>query len=55
MNNILNTSGKKSTAKSQSNTLAPDFTATDSTGKTLRLSDFHGKKNVVLVFNRGFM
>jgi len=34
--------------------LAPDFTAIDSEGKTLRLSDYRGKKNVVLVFNRGF-
>jgi peroxiredoxin len=34
--------------------MAPDFTATDSEGKTLRLSDYRGKKNVVLVFNRGF-
>jgi len=35
-------------------TLAPDFTATDSEGRTIRLADFKGKKNVVLVFNRGF-
>jgi peroxiredoxin len=34
--------------------LAPDFAATDSEGKTVRLSDYRGKKNVVLVFNRGF-
>ncbi len=33
---------------------APDFTAADSSGKTIRLSDYEGKKNVVLVFNRGF-
>ena len=33
---------------------APDFTATDSGGKTIRLSDYRGKNNVVLVFNRGF-
>jgi peroxiredoxin len=33
---------------------APDFTATDSEGKTVRLSDYQGKSNVVLVFNRGF-
>jgi peroxiredoxin len=31
-----------------------DFTATDSEGKTIHLADFKGKKNMVLVFNRGF-
>jgi peroxiredoxin len=35
-------------------TLATDFTATDSEGKTIRLADYRTKKNVVLVFNRGF-
>jgi len=34
--------------------LAPDFTTTDSESKVIHLSDFKGKKNVVLVFNRGF-
>src|SRR5215813_12079980 len=29
---------------------APDFKATTLDGETLRLSDFHSKKNVVLVF-----
>ena len=33
---------------------APDFTATDSEGRKIRLSDYRGKNNVVLVFNRGF-
>jgi len=33
---------------------APDFAATDSSGKAIRLSDYKGRKNVVLVFNRGF-
>lgn len=35
-------------------TLAPDFTATDSEGRTIQLADFKGTKNVFLVFNRGF-
>jgi peroxiredoxin len=35
-------------------TPAPDFTAIDSAGKIIRLSDYKGKKHVVLVFNRGF-
>jgi peroxiredoxin len=34
--------------------LAPDFTAVDSEGRAVHLSDYKGKKNVVLVFNRGF-
>ncbi len=33
---------------------APPFTATDVDGKTVSLSDFRGRQNVVLVFNRGF-
>jgi len=36
------------------NTPAPDFSLADYTGKPIRLSDFHGR-NVLLVFNRGFM
>jgi peroxiredoxin len=34
--------------------LAPDFEANDSEGKKITLSEFRGKKVVVLVFNRGF-
>ena len=40
--------------KEQSAVMAPDFTATDSEGRTVRLSDYRGKRNVVLVLNRGF-
>ena len=29
---------------------APDFTLHDQNGKEVKLSDFHGKKNVVLAF-----
>lgn len=35
-------------------TAAPDFTAKDSEGRTIRLADYEWKKNVFLVFNRGF-
>jgi peroxiredoxin len=31
-------------------TLAPDFALPDQHGRTVRLADFHGRKNVVLVF-----
>jgi peroxiredoxin len=33
---------------------APDFEMSDFHGETIRLSDFKGKMNVLLVFNRGF-
>jgi peroxiredoxin len=33
---------------------APDFTLTDFNGNEVHLSDFQNKKNVLLVFNRGF-
>jgi len=33
---------------------APDFTWTDARGQMVRLSDYRGKKHVVLIFNRGF-
>jgi peroxiredoxin len=33
---------------------APDFSAVDSEGQKVQLSDFRNKKNVMLVFNRGF-
>jgi hypothetical protein len=34
--------------------IAPEFGATDTQGRKVRLSDFISKKNVMLVFNRGF-
>ena len=34
--------------------VAPDFVATDTEGRTIRLSDYKGKRHVILVFNRGF-
>jgi peroxiredoxin len=33
---------------------APDFEAVDASGKKIRLADYAGKSNIVLVLNRGF-
>lgn len=41
-------------ANTQLDVMAPDFTAVDSEGRKVRLSDYRDKKHVVLVFNRGF-
>ena len=41
-------------ARVELNVQAPDFTLTDFTGTSVSLSDFAGKKNVMVVFNRGF-
>ncbi len=41
-------------ARVELNTPAPNFSLTDFNGQTIRLSDFENKKNVLLVFNRGF-
>ena len=35
--------------------VAPDFGLTDVEGRIVRLSDYKCKKNVLLVFTRGFM
>jgi peroxiredoxin len=40
--------------KVQLNKPAPDFSLPDFNGNVVTLSDFSGKKNAVLVFNRGF-
>jgi peroxiredoxin len=34
--------------------IAPDFIMDDSEDRPIRLLDYKGKKNVMLVFNRGF-
>jgi cytochrome oxidase Cu insertion factor (SCO1/SenC/PrrC family) len=34
--------------------VAPDFTLEDADGKQITLSDYRGKKSVVLVFYRGY-
>lgn len=47
------TTGVKVTEENQ-NPVAPEFTATDSEGRMIKLSDYKGKKNIALVFNRGF-
>ena len=41
-------------AQIQVNTPAPDFALADFRGKVFRLSDFRGRENVLVVFNRGF-
>ena len=33
---------------------APEFSLPDLSGKPVSLSDYRGKKHVLLVFNRGF-
>ena len=37
------------------NTAPPDFELDDFPGHPVKLSDYYGKKNVVLVFTRGFI
>jgi peroxiredoxin len=46
--------GEEMAKKVQINTTAPDFTLQDFEGKTVRMSDYQGRKHVVLIFNRGF-
>jgi hypothetical protein len=52
---VVDCLGRASMSKVAINTPAPDFNLLDFTGKIVRLSDFRGKTNVLLVFNRGFM
>jgi peroxiredoxin len=42
-------------AKVSLNTQAPEFTSQDVHENTVSLSNFANKKNVLLVFNRGFI
>lgn len=42
-------------SKVEINQIAPLFTLDDFEGNTVSLADYAGKKNVFLVFNRGFM
>jgi peroxiredoxin len=41
--------------KVQLDTPAPEFTLPDFRGNRVSLSDFYGQKNVLVVFNRGFI
>jgi len=43
------------TKRIELNQPAPDFSLTDAHGQKVSLSDFYGKANVLLVFNRGFV
>ena len=41
--------------KVQLNQIAPEFVLDDHLGVPVRLSDYRGVRNVVLIFNRGFV
>jgi peroxiredoxin len=41
-------------ARVELNVKAPDFTLDDFNGNKVSLSDYKNKKNVMVVFNRGF-
>jgi peroxiredoxin len=41
-------------SRAELNKSAPNFTLTDFNGIEISLTDFQSKKNVLLVFNRGF-
>ena len=40
-------------SRAELNKPAPNFTLADFTGREISLTDFQGKKNILLVFNRG--
>jgi len=42
-------------ARVELNTQAPDFRLQNFQGEEVALSDYAGRKNVIIVFNRGFM
>lgn len=42
-------------SRAELNKPAPNFTLTDFNGNEVNLADFQSKKNVLLVFNRGFL
>lgn len=46
--------GLKAMSQVALNTAAPDFALADFNGNLVRLSDYKGKNNVMLVLNRGF-
>jgi hypothetical protein len=46
--------GLKTMAQVELNTAAPDFALADFNGNLVRLSDYKGINNVMLVLNRGF-
>ncbi len=41
-------------SRAELNKPAPEFSLTDFSGHKISMADFLGKKNVLLVFNRGF-
>lgn len=42
-------------ARVEVNTQAPDFSLNNFNGQAVSLSDFYDDKNVLVVFNRGFI
>jgi peroxiredoxin Q/BCP len=52
---MINSSEVKEKSGIAQGDIAPDFELTDTNGQKVRLSDFRGKKNVVLVLNRSLV